>query len=194
NILFICGGAFDGLTNMIQQRIGSRTLGFGAKLTSDARDDSGEVLRQVRPEDLMKFGLIPEFIGRLPIVVTLDKLDEDALVKILTQPKNALVKQYVKLMELDGVELSFEDEALKAIAQRAMQQKSGARGLRAIIEKALLDTMFDLPSRKDVTACAVTREVITDGAKPALTVAAHASKTRKTAKKALPEAEQSDAV
>ena len=194
NILFICGGAFDGLTNMIQQRIGSRTLGFGAKLTSDARDDSGEVLRQVRPEDLMKFGLIPEFIGRLPIVVTLDKLDEDALVKILTQPKNALVKQYIKLMELDGVELSFEDEALKAIAQRAMQQKSGARGLRAIIEKALLDTMFDLPSRKDVTACAVTREVITDGAKPALTVAAHASKTRKTAKKALPEAEQSDAV
>ena len=127
-------------------------------------------------------------------MVTLDKLDEEALVKILTQPKNALVKQYVKLMELDGVELSFEDEALKAIAQRAMQQKSGARGLRAIIEKALLDTMFDLPSRKDVTACAVTREVITDGAKPALTVAAHASKARKTAKKALPEAEQSDAV
>ena len=194
NILFICGGAFDGLTNMIQQRIGSRTLGFGAKLTSDARDDSGEVLRQVRPEDLMKFGLIPEFIGRLPIVVTLDKLDEDALVKILTQPKNALVKQYIKLMELDGVELSFEDEALKAIAQRAMQQKSGARGLRAIIEKALLDTMFDLPSRKDVTGCAVTREVITEGAKPALTVAAHAPKVRKSTKKALPEAETPDAV
>jgi len=196
NILFICGGAFDGLANMIQQRIGSRTLGFGAKLMSDAHDDSGEILRQVRPEDLMKFGLIPEFIGRLPIVVTLDKLDESALVRILTEPKNALVKQYVKLMELDGVELSFEEEALKAIAQRAMQQKSGARGLRAIIEKALLDTMFDLPSRSDVTGCAVTREVITEGAKPELTLAAHAKRSLpgKRSAKALAEDANSDAV
>ena len=196
NILFICGGAFDGLANMIQQRIGSRTLGFGAKLMSDAHDDSGEVLRQVRPEDLMKFGLIPEFIGRLPIVVTLDKLDESALVRILTEPKNALVKQYVKLMELDGVALSFEEDALKAIAQRAMQQKSGARGLRAIIEKALLDTMFDLPSRSDVTGCAVTREVITEGAAPSLTLATHAKRALpgKRGSKAKAEEADSDAV
>ena len=194
NILFICGGAFDGLAPIVQQRIGSRTLGFGAKLADDSNNDAANALKQLRPEDLMKFGLIPEFVGRLPVVVTLDKLDEKALVRILTEPKNALVKQYARLMELDGVELTFEDDALTAIAKLAMQQKSGARGLRAIIEHALLDTMFDLPSQKDVTACHVTRDVITDGAKPELTRAAHAPRVSRGKKPALPEAEESDAV
>ncbi|MBQ9300889.1 MAG: ATP-dependent Clp protease ATP-binding subunit ClpX [Clostridia bacterium] len=194
NILFICGGAFDGLAPIIQQRIGSRTLGFGAKLTGDSNDEAAGALKQLRPEDLMKFGLIPEFVGRLPVVVTLDKLDEKALVRILTEPKNALVKQYARLLEMDGVELSFEDEALSAIAKLAMQQKSGARGLRAIIEHALLDTMFDLPGQKDVTACRVTRDVITDGAKPQLTRAAHAPRISRSKKPALPETEQPDAV
>ena len=177
NILFICGGAFDGLAPIIQQRIGSRTLGFGAKLTGDSAADVGNVLRQLRPEDLMKFGLIPEFVGRLPVVVTLDQLDESALVRILTEPRNALVKQYAKLLELDGVSLSFDQDALTAIAHMAMQQKSGARGLRAIIEKALLDTMFDLPGQNDVTACHVTGDVINAGAKPQLTRAAHSART-----------------
>ena len=195
NILFICGGAFDGLAPMIQQRIGSRTLGFGAKLSGDSADEQDSILRQLRPEDLMKYGLIPEFVGRLPVVVTLDKLDEAALVRILTEPKNALVKQYARLLELDGVELSFDPDALNAIAHLAMQQKSGARGLRAIIEHALLDTMFDLPSQKDVTACQITRDVITDGAKPQLTRAAHAPRLQRGNKKtAAPEMPQSDAV
>ena len=188
NILFICGGAFDGLAPIIQQRIGSRTLGFGAKLTGDSAADVGNVLRQLRPEDLMKFGLIPEFVGRLPVVVTLDQLDESALVRILTEPRNALVKQYAKLLELDGVSLSFDQDALTAIAHMAMQQKSGARGLRAIIEKALLDTMFDLPGQNDVTACHVTGDVITAGAKPQLTRAAHSARTLRSKKPAaLPE-------
>ena len=194
NILFICGGAFDGLAPIIQQRIGSRTLGFGAKLSGDSNDEAANALKQLRPEDLMKFGLIPEFVGRLPVVVTLDKLDEKALVRILTEPKNALVKQYAKLLELDGVELSFDEEALSAIAKLAMQQKSGARGLRAIIEHALLDTMFDLPGQKDVTSCRVTRDVITEGAKPLLTRAAHAPRLTHGKKTALPDAQQPDAV
>ena len=194
NILFICGGAFDGLAPIIQQRIGSRTLGFGAKLSGDSNDEAANALKQLRPEDLMKFGLIPEFVGRLPVVVTLDKLDEKALVRILTEPKNALVKQYAKLLELDGVELSFDEEALSAIAKLAMQQKSGARGLRAIIEHALLDTMFDLPGQKDVTSCRVTRDVITEGAKPLLTRAAHAPRLSHSKKTSLPEEKRPDAV
>ncbi|MBQ7455928.1 MAG: ATP-dependent Clp protease ATP-binding subunit ClpX, partial [Clostridia bacterium] len=128
--------------------------------------------------------LIPEFVGRLPVVVTLDKLDEKALVRILTEPKNALVKQYARLLELDGVELSFDEDALTAIAQQAMQQKSGARGLRAIIERALLDTMFDLPAQKDVTACRITREVVTEGAAPQLIRAAHAPRVARPKKPA----------
>ena len=128
----------------------------------------GEILRQMRPEDLMKFGLIPEFVGRLPVTVTLDALDEDALVQILTEPRNALVKQYQKLMELDEVELAFEDDALRAIASQAISRKSGARGLRAIIEGALLDTMFDLPGRMDVRRCTITKDVIEEGKHPRL--------------------------
>ncbi|MBE5786987.1 MAG: ATP-dependent Clp protease ATP-binding subunit ClpX [Clostridiales bacterium] len=168
NILFICGGAFDGLSKLIEQRVGKKALGFGADPQGKKDQNMGEILRQMRPEDLMKFGLIPEFVGRLPVTVTLDALDEDALVQILTEPRNALVKQYQKLMELDEVELAFEDDALRAIASQAISRKSGARGLRAIIEGALLDTMFDLPGRTDVRRCTITKDVIEEGKPPRL--------------------------
>ena len=168
NILFICGGAFDGLSRLIEQRIGKKALGFGADPKGEKEKNVGDVLRQMRPEDLLKFGLIPEFVGRLPVTVTLDALDEEALIRILTEPRNALVKQYQKLMDLDGIELSFEEDALKAIAAQAIARKSGARGLRAIIEDALLDTMFDLPGRKDVRKCVITKDVIEKGEKPRL--------------------------
>ena len=168
NILFICGGAFDGLSRLIEQRIGKKALGFGADPQGKKEQNMGEILRQMRPEDLMKFGLIPEFVGRLPVTVTLDALDEEALVQILTQPKNALVKQYQKRMSLDQVELSFEEDALRAIAHQAIRRKSGARGLRAIIEGALLDTMFDLPGRKDVEKCIISKGVIENGDAPVL--------------------------
>ena len=160
NILFICGGAFDGLAPIVENRIGKKTMGFGAEVRSKNDDNVGETLRQVRPEDLIKFGLIPEFVGRLPIVVTLDQLNERELVSILTEPRNALVKQYVYLMDLDGVELLFEPEALRKIAHLAIERKSGARGLRAIIEKLMLDTMFDLPSRSDVMQCIITERCV----------------------------------
>ena len=194
NILFICGGAFDGLSRMIEQRIGKKALGFGADPKAEKDKNVGDVLRQMRPEDLIKFGLIPEFIGRLPVTVTLDALDEPALVRILTEPRNALVRQYQKLMELDGVELVFEDEALRAIAEQANARKSGARGLRAIIESALLDTMFDLPGQKDVRRCVITKGVITGDEKPLLERApmrdapVRRTQTKKAAKEAsLPE-------
>ena len=168
NILFICGGAFDGLSRIIEQRIGKKALGFGADPKGKKQQNVGETLRELRPEDLLKFGLIPEFIGRLPVNVTLDALDEDALVRILKEPRNALVTQYQKLVELDGAELVFEDDALLAIARQAIERKSGARGLRSIIENALLDTLFELPGRKDVRRCVITKEVITNGEKPTL--------------------------
>lgn len=168
NILFICGGAFDGLSRMIEQRIGKKALGFGADPKGDKEKNVGDVLRQMRPEDLLKFGLIPEFVGRLPVTVTLDALDEDALIRILKEPRNALVRQYQKLMELDDIELEFEEDALRSIAAKAISRKSGARGLRAIIEGALLDTMFDLPGRKDVKKCIVTQGVIEKDEKPTL--------------------------
>ena len=169
NILFICGGAFDGIDKIIEKRNGSGSMGFGADVKSrDKNRNVGQVLADIRPEDLLKFGLIPEFVGRLPIIVTLDSLDEDALVRILTEPRNALVKQYKKLVELDGVELDFDDAALKAIAAKAIARKSGARGLRAIIEDALMGTMFELPSRSDVERVIVTEDVITGGKEPTL--------------------------
>jgi len=160
NILFICGGAFDGLAPIIEQRTGKKMLGFGADVKSKTQDNVNDILKQLRPEDLIKFGLIPEFVGRLPIIVTLDQLNENELVSILTEPKNALVRQYVYLMDLDGVELLFEPEALKKIAHQAIERKSGARGLRAIIEKLMLDTMFDLPSRSDVKQCIITEKAV----------------------------------
>jgi len=169
NILFICGGAFDGIDKIIEKRNGAGSIGFGADVKSKEKNKNvGQILSDIRPEDLLKFGLIPEFVGRLPILVTLDSLDEEALVRILTEPRNALVKQYCKLMELDGVELDFEEAALKAIAQKAITRKSGARGLRAIIEDALMGTMFELPSRGDVERVVVTEGVITQQQEPTL--------------------------
>ncbi len=167
NILFICGGAFDGLVPIIENRIGKKTLGFGAEIQSARDPERTDVLKEVRPEDLTKYGLIPEFVGRLPIVVTLEGLDEDALVRIMREPKNALCKQYEALMEMDGIQLSFEDDAVREIAHQAIERKCGARGLRAIIEDCMLDTMFDLPGMPDVSECVVTLDAVTGG-KPRL--------------------------
>jgi len=168
NILFICGGAFDGLDTIIEHRIGKKTLGFGAEVKPASDKDTGRLFQEARPEDLIKFGLIPEFVGRLPVVVSLNQLDEKELIRILTEPKNALVKQYVYLMDLDGVELLFEPEALKMIAKQSLDRKSGARGLRSIIEKLMLDTMFDLPSRSDVAQCLITAKCVQGKDQPKL--------------------------
>lgn len=168
NILFICGGAFDGIEQIIKRRLGKKVIGFGAEARSKQDLAKDEYLKQVLPEDLLKFGLIPEFIGRLPVVTTLEQLDEAALVDILTKPKNALVKQYQKLLELDGVDLEFTDEALVDIAKQAIERKTGARGLRSIIEAIMLDVMFDLPSRDDVEKCIITQETVTDKTSPTL--------------------------
>ena len=170
NILFICGGAFDGIEKIIESRLGQKQMGFGAPIKSKRQRNIGDTLRKVLPEDLLKSGLIPEFIGRLPVVVTLDALDEDALVNILTQPKNALVKQYQKLFELDGVTLTFDDDALRQIAKEALKRKTGARGLRSIIEGIMRNVMYDVPSIEGVTACRVTKDVITSKKEPILTV------------------------
>ena len=166
NILFICGGAFDGLEDIIATRLGSRSLGFGAKLEEKEEERTGKLLMQLRPEDLVKYGLIPELAGRLPVTLSLDTLDEESLVRILTEPKNALVKQYQYLFELDNAKLEFEDDALHSIAQNAVARKTGARGLRAVLEAALMDTMFDLPGSEDQVSCTVTREAVEKGAKP----------------------------
>jgi ATP-dependent Clp protease ATP-binding subunit ClpX len=169
NILFICGGAFNGLEKVIRSRSETGGIGFGAKVKSrDNRKDISAVLRDVEPEDLIKFGLIPEFVGRLPVVTTLEELDEAALVKILTEPKNALIKQYQKMFSMEGVELEFREAALSAIAKRALARKTGARGLRSIIEHALLDTMFDLPSSKNVSKVVIDDGVINGDGKPLL--------------------------
>ncbi|WP_066683837.1 ATP-dependent Clp protease ATP-binding subunit ClpX [Christensenella intestinihominis] len=167
NILFICGGAFDGLDSIIESRIGKKAMGFGADVKSKQEKDISALLGQLQTEDLLKFGLIPEFVGRLPVVVNLQSLDEKALVEILKKPKNALTKQYRKLFEIDGVELEFEDEALKEVAKLAIEQKTGARGLRSIIESSMMDIMYDLPSRNDVLKCVITKETI-DSQKPML--------------------------
>ena len=168
NILFICGGAFDGIVPIINSRVGKKSLGFGSEVQSKRDPDTSKTLKELRPEDLTKFGLIPEFVGRLPIVVTLDQLDEDALMQILSQPKNALCKQYIRLLDMDGVELSFEDDALRAMAHEAIERRCGARGLRAIIENTMLDTMFELPSQPDVTGCVITRASVEGKEKPRL--------------------------
>jgi len=160
NILFICGGAFSGLEKIIGDRLQGKSIGFGAHVAAPDERRTGEVLRQCEPEDLLKFGLIPEFVGRLPVIATLEDLDEPALVKILSEPKNALVKQYQKLFEMEGVKLSFTDEALSAIAKKAIVRKTGARGLRSIMEGMLLDTMFDLPSMDGVDEIVVDKDVV----------------------------------
>ncbi|MEK9198948.1 ATP-dependent protease ATP-binding subunit ClpX [Ureibacillus sp. 179-F W5.1 NHS] len=170
NILFIVGGAFDGIEQIIKRRQGRKVIGFGAD-PKKVEEDSASLLSQLIPEDLLKFGLIPEFIGRLPVLASLEQLDESALVRILTEPKNALVKQYQKMFELDKVELDFEEEALLAIAKEAIERKTGARGLRSIIESTMLDMMFELPSREDIVKCIITKETITEKATPKLILA-----------------------
>jgi ATP-dependent Clp protease ATP-binding subunit ClpX len=166
NILFICGGAFAGLEKIIAQRGKGSAMGFGADVKDPEAKGVGEMFKQLEPEDLLKFGLIPEFVGRLPVIATLEDLDEPALVTILTEPKNALVKQYQRLFELEDVKLTFTDDALKAIAKRAIERKTGARGLRSIMEDILLDTMFDLPSLSSVQEVVVNEEAVTSPAKP----------------------------
>ena len=181
NILFICGGAFEGVERIVESRIGKKTMGFGAEIKGEMEKSNDEIMKQLQPEDLLKFGLIPEFIGRLPVIVTLSKLDEDALVKILTEPKNALVRQYAKLLSMDNVELEFTDAALRTIAHKALERKSGARGLRAIIEDVMQDTMFNLPSEPDVTKCIIDENAVNKNAEPALIRGEHAVKKRKAA-------------
>ncbi|MBN1655247.1 MAG: ATP-dependent Clp protease ATP-binding subunit ClpX [Deltaproteobacteria bacterium] len=166
NILFICGGAFVGLDEIIERRISERRLGFGANIPSKKKKKIGEILERVEPEDLLKIGLIPEFIGRLPVIATLHELNEKALMDILTKPKNALTKQYQKLFEMDGVKLRFEEKALRAVATQAMQRDSGARGLRAILEKAMLDIMFEVPSEPSIKEIVIKDNVIRKGEKP----------------------------
>ena len=182
NILFICGGAFDGIEKIIESRLGQKQMGFGAPIKSKRQRNIGDTLRKVLPEDLLKSGLIPEFIGRLPVVVTLDALDEEALVNILTKPKNALVKQYQKLLELDGVKLTFDDDALRQIAKEALKRKTGARGLRSIIEGIMRNVMYDVPSIEGVTACRVTKDVITSKKEPILTIDKSGTTDNKTDK------------
>jgi len=166
NILFICGGAFNGLEKVISQRIGKHMIGFNASMETTNEIELGEIFRQTQPADLLKYGFIPEFIGRLPVIATLDKLDETALIKILKEPKNALLRQYQKLFEFDHVKLHFKDEAVKAIAQKALTLEMGARGLRSILERLMLDMMFEVPSLSSIRECIVSEEMILHDAKP----------------------------
>ncbi len=169
NILFICGGAFDGLEKIIENRIGQKSIGFQAEILENRKKDLGALLKQVLPEDFVKFGLIPEFIGRVPINVSLNPLDEEALIRILTEPKSALVKQYQRLFELDGVKLSFTEDALIEIARKAITRQTGARGLRSIVESVVLDLMFQIPSDETVEGCLITAEAVRGEAEPVLT-------------------------
>ncbi|WP_343249525.1 ATP-dependent Clp protease ATP-binding subunit ClpX [Diplocloster hominis] len=166
NILFICGGAFDGLDKIIETRMDQKSIGFNVEIASRREKNVGEVLKHVLPEDLIKYGLIPEFIGRLPVVVSLDSLDKAALVKILTEPKNSLIKQYRKLFELDGVKLQFDDEAIEMIAEKSIKRKTGARGLRSIMEKSMMDLMFKVPSDDNIVECRLTKEAVEGSQEP----------------------------
>jgi len=168
NILFICGGAFCGLEQIIERRVGKKQMGFGAEIKAKRDKKVGEYFKEVQPPDLLKFGMIPEFTGRIPVVATLDELDEEALQEILTKPKNALTKQYVRLLELDGVKLTFADGAIRAIARQALEKGTGARGLRGILEKILLETMFEVPAKKDIIEVVITEETIRDKKRPQL--------------------------
>ncbi len=170
NILFICGGAFEGLEKIVQERIGKKSMGFGATIESNKDLDKYKVFEQLLPQDLLKFGLIPEFVGRLPIVATLEELDRQALIDIVTKPKNALVKQYKKLLKMDNVDLEFEPEALELIVDKAIERKTGARGLRSIIEEIMRDIMFDIPSNPKIEKCIVTKETVLNGAPPKLVI------------------------
>jgi ATP-dependent Clp protease ATP-binding subunit ClpX len=187
NILFICGGAFDGLEKIIETRIGQKSIGFNAQMTEKKKMNVGELFRQVMPQDLIKFGLIPEFVGRVPVTVALDMLDEEALVRILTEPKNAIIKQYKKLFELDGVELEFEEAALEEIAKQSFKRKIGARGLRAILESVMMDSMYNIPSDTKTVKCIITKEAVLGNEKPKLVLSedsvARKPITKRSAKK-----------
>ena len=167
NVLFICGGAFDGLDKVIQKRIGEKTIGFNSEINKSAADTK-EILKKIQPEDLMKYGLIPEFIGRLPVTVTLEELSKEALIRIITEPKNALLKQYQKLFAMDNVELILEPDAIECIAEKALERKTGARGLRSILERIMTDIMYEIPSREDVVKCIITKGTIENDLMPTL--------------------------
>jgi ATP-dependent Clp protease ATP-binding subunit ClpX len=181
DILFVCGGAFDGLEKIVERRVGQKMLGFGADIRSKKEKNIGELMSAVEPEDLLRYGLIPELVGRLPVVGVLDSLDESALVSILTEPKNAITKQYQKFFEMEGVKLDFTEDSLRAIAQQAIKRGTGARGLRAVLEEAMLDVMYEIPSRADVIGCTISRECIVGGAPPLLTYRGEREKRRKEA-------------
>ena len=166
NILFICGGAFEGLDKIVETRLDRKSIGFGAEIKNKNETDVNELLRQVQPEDLVKYGMIPEFVGRVPIGVSLQGLDEDALVRVLTEPKNAIIKQYEKLFEMDGVELKFEDDAVREIAKKAHERKTGARGLRSILEKLMLELMYEIPSDGRIQKVLITKSAVEDGGEP----------------------------
>lgn len=183
NILFICGGAFEGIDKLIMQRTSSSALGFGADVKSKQENKINEALHQVEPEDLVKFGIIPELVGRLPVIAVLDDLDEDALVKILSEPKNAILKQYKYMFSLDDIELEITDDAMRAIAKKAAERKTGARGLRTVVEEALSDTMFDAPSDENITKVVLTGECVTEGKKPEIIRDANVAKMRRSAEK-----------
>ena len=183
NILFICGGAFDGLEKIIEARIGKKSIGFNAEIADFDEKNVGEMFKQVLPQDFVKFGLIPEFVGRVPVSVGLDLLDEDALVRILTEPRNAITKQYKKLFEMDHVELEFEEEAVRAIAKKSVERKTGARGLRAIMEETMMDTMFEIPSESLVRKCIITKDAVEGNGKPILEFADEEEVRRKNTAK-----------
>lgn len=185
NILFICGGAFDGLEKIIESRIGEKSIGFNALVETKEKKNIGELFKQVLPSDFVKYGLIPEFVGRVPVCVGLEQLDEDALMRILVEPKNAIVKQYKKLFELDGVALDFEEEALRAVARRAVERKTGARGLRAILERAMMSTMYQLPSNEQVNRCIITEPSIEGKEQPILEYASLGEPKKLGTKKAV---------
>ena len=183
NILFICGGAFEGIDKIINDRVGKKAIGFGAKIESKKEIDKYKIYEQLLPQDLLKFGLIPEFVGRLPIVTTLKELDRESLIKIVTEPKNALVKQYKKLFELDNVELEFEKEALELIVDKAIERNTGARGLRSIIEEIMRDIMFEIPSNPKIEKCIITKETVANKEKPTLIINENKEVKAKTKKK-----------
>ncbi|WP_105615116.1 ATP-dependent Clp protease ATP-binding subunit ClpX [Vallitalea okinawensis] len=185
NILFICGGAFDGMDKIIQNRIGKKAMGFGADIKTTKEKEKDKILKNLLPQDLLKYGLIPEFVGRLPVSVTLDLLDEEALIRILSEPKNALVKQYESLFEMDDVRLEFEEDALKAIAHKTMERKTGARGLRAIIEESMLEIMYEIPSRKHVEKVIISKETIENNQPPSVVINENKQPIAKKRKKAV---------
>jgi len=181
--LFICGGAFEGLDKIIKDRVGKKSIGFGANIESKKEIDKYKIYEQILPQDLLKFGLIPEFVGRLPIITTLKELDRETLIRIITEPKNALVKQYKKLVSYDNVELEFEPEALDVIVDKAIQRNTGARGLRSIIEDIMRDIMFDIPSNPNIEKCIITKDTVENGAEPTLVINELKQEKKTTVKK-----------